>query len=103
VVVEATVSAPSEAGAEALSRALVEARLVAGTRITVGKSHYHWDGAVRERDYWNLTAYTLPDLQEAVVAAVEERHPDDAPIVTFHPVEGNEAFERWVADVVEAP
>jgi uncharacterized protein involved in tolerance to divalent cations len=102
VVVEASISAPDEPTASELSRALVEARLVAGTRITVGRSHYWWNDELCERDYWNVNAYTVAALQPDVTEAVHELHPEETPVVTFHPVEGNGPFERWVCETVDA-
>ncbi len=96
MVIEVTVSAPTEEDAEQLSRRLLEQELVAGTRITVGTSHYKWEGEIEENTYWNINAYTVSERKGDIIESVERVHPDDCPIITFSTVDGNENFVQWV-------
>jgi uncharacterized protein involved in tolerance to divalent cations len=94
-------SAPTKQDAVQLATALVEASLVAGTRITDGESIYQWESNIQHETYWNLQAYTVASHLSETEEYVLLRHPDETPIITFHPVSGNDEFERWVRNTVQ--
>lgn len=101
MIVKVTISSPSEEFSHTLSTTLVERRLVAGTRITEGTSHYWWDGGVSEANYWNISAYTLDEKKQTIIDTVKAIHPDDCPIISFTRAEGNDEFEQWVRNSIE--
>jgi len=91
-----SVGVPEEAAANQLSRALVEERIAAGTRITSGTSHYRWEGEVRERTYWTVVAFTTEDQLAAFYDIVEEYTDDDLPGVTYSEIGASEAYLAWI-------
>ena len=92
------VTAPSHAEAEAIGRALIEARLAASVNIVPGvSSYYWWDGAVREADEAMLWAKTRADLVEPLTAMVKAMHSYDCPCVIALPIAGGNAdYLAWI-------
>ena len=86
--------------AKALSRALVEARLVACANVLPGiVPIFWWEGEVQEGSEAALIAKTRTDLVEQVIELVKERHSYDCPCVVALPIEkGNPAFLDWIAE-----
>jgi periplasmic divalent cation tolerance protein len=91
-----SVGLPDETDAHQLSRALVEERVAAGTRITSGTSHYRWEGEVHERQYWTVVAFTTTDQLERFYNLVEEYSEDDLPGVTYSEIDASEAYLAWI-------
>ncbi|MBI2426232.1 MAG: divalent-cation tolerance protein CutA [Candidatus Kerfeldbacteria bacterium] len=94
------ISAPSEAEANSISRTLVEKKLVAGTMIYSGKSHYWWKGEIVEKVYWNIGAFSLMKHKEAIINQVRALHSDECPIIALNPIDGNEDFLTWIEESV---
>ena len=96
--VSVCVTAPSHAEAEAIGRALIEARLAASVNIVPGVSSvYWWDGAVREADEAMLWAKTRADLVEPLTAMVKAMHSYDCPCVIALPIAGGNAdYLAWI-------
>ena len=92
------VGVPGEREAERISRALVEERLAAGTRLTVGPSHYWWDDEVYDEEYWTITAFTVEERFEALRELVDELHSDDLPGVTYTEIGGTDEFLGWITE-----
>ena len=92
------IGVPGEREAERLSRALVEERLVAGTRLTGGPSHYWWEGEVEDEEYWTVTAFTVEELFEDLCNLVRDLHSDDLPGITYTGIDGTDEFLGWIAD-----
>lgn len=93
-----SIGVPDETDARELSRTLVEERIAAGTRIASGTSHYRWDGAVRERRYWTVVAFTTADNLEALYVLIDELHPDDLPGVTYVEIDARDEYLQWIED-----
>ena len=98
------VTAPSPAEAEAIGRALVEARLAASVNIVPGvSSFYRWEGALREGDEAMLWAKTRADLVEPLTAKVKALHSYACPCVIALPITGgNPDYLAWI-DAETAP
>ncbi|MFC5971835.1 divalent-cation tolerance protein CutA [Halomarina salina] len=92
------IGTPDEREAEDISMALVEERLVAGTRLTSGPSHYHWEGAVYDEEYCSITAFTLEEHFEALCEVVRDLHSDDLPGITYTDIDGTDEFLQWITD-----
>ena len=92
------VTAPSRAEAEAISRALVEARLAASVNIVPAvSSFYWWEGALREGDEAMLWAKTRSDLVEPLTAKVKALHSYTCPCVIALPITGgNPDYLAWI-------
>ena len=94
--VAASIGIPEEADARALSRALVDERVAAGTRISSGVSHYRWDGTVRERTYWTVVAFTTEERLDDLYALVGEYTDDDLPGVTYTEIGARDEYLQWI-------
>ena len=92
------VTAPTQAEAESIGRALVEARLAASVNIVPGVgSLYRWEGEVREADEAMLWAKTRADLVEPLTAKIIALHSYDCPCVIALPIAGGNAdYLAWI-------
>ncbi len=92
------VTAPDEACAERLARALVDEKLAACVSIVPGvRSFYRWEGAVQDDAELLLIAKTRAERGPALAARVKELHPYDLPEVLELPaVGGSDAYLDWV-------
>lgn len=89
------ISATSEE-ANAISRILVEKKLVAGTMIYKGNCHYWWNKEIVEKMYWNVGAFSLIKHKDSIIDEVKKLHTDECPIVAFNEIDGNEEFLEWI-------
>lgn len=98
------VTAPSRAEAEAIGRALVEARLAASVNVVPGVSSlYWWEGALREADETMLWAKTRADLVAPLTARIKALHSYACPCVIALPIAGGNAdYLAWI-DAETAP
>ncbi len=94
------ISATSEKEAKKISKTLVKKKLVAGTMIYSGPSHYWWDGEVQEKVYWNVGAFSLMKHKDKIIDQVRKLHSDICPIITFNEIDGNQDFLDWVDEYV---
>jgi len=92
------IGVPDETAAHRLSRVLVEERIVAGTRLSSGTSHYWWDGEVNERRYWTITAFTTSENLELLYELVDDDHPDELPGITYNEIEARDEYLEWIDD-----
>ena len=100
------VTAPSRAEAEAISRALVEARLAASVNVVPAvSSFYWWEGALCEGDEAMLWAKTRADLVGPLTAKVKALHSYACPCVIALPITGGSAdYLAWIdAETAPAP
>ena len=92
-------NAPPER-AEAIARAILEARLAACVNIVPGvTSLYWWQGAIARDAESTLIVKTRADLVPALTEAIRAVHPYEVPEVIALPVApglGNEAYGAWV-------
>ncbi len=90
---------PSMEVAEAIGRALVEARLVACANVLPGmRSVYAWEGAIETGDEVVMILKTRRACVAEVVRAVEDRHPFDTPAVLSWPATGGSGpYIDWIA------
>lgn len=92
------ISATSEIEANAISRALVTKKLVAGTMIYSGNSHYWWKGEMVEKIYWNIDAFSILENKNAIIDEVRKLHSDECPIIALNAIDGNEDFLEWIEE-----
>ena len=95
------ISAPSEEEANKISKTLVEKKLVAGTLIYSGNSHYWWESEIVEKTYWNIGAFSLTKHKQEIINEVRKIHSDVCPIIALNPIDGNEDFLKWIDDNVK--
>jgi periplasmic divalent cation tolerance protein len=86
--------------AEAIARAVLDARLAACVNIVPGVvSLYWWQGAVSRDAESTLLIKTRADLVPALTDAIRAAHPYEVPEVIALPIvpdEGNAAYRAWV-------
>lgn len=89
---------PDRASAQALARALVEARLAAC--VSVGapvESLYHWRGEIETAQEVPVVVKTAAHRYAAVEAEIRARHPYELPEILAVPAtDGFEPYLAWI-------
>jgi len=96
--VQVVTTTGTQAEADAIAEAVVEARLAACVQV-VGPitSRYWWDGAVEVAEEWLCLAKTTAGLYPDLEAAIRARHSYDEPeIVALPVVAGSRSYLDWV-------
>ena len=90
---------PDRAGAEALARGLLTARLAACIQIgTVVQSLYHWRGEIETADEIPIAIKTRVGLYARVEAVIRKRHPYELPEIVAVPFcNALPAYLDWIA------
>jgi periplasmic divalent cation tolerance protein len=88
---------PDAATAQALARALVQAKLAACVNLLPGvQSVYRWQGKVEQANeitlYIKTTQVRYHQVEQAILAA----HPYDLPEVIAVPLTGHAAYLHWI-------
>lgn len=97
----ALISATSKKEANAISDTLVKKRLIAGSLIVKGDSRYWWKGKVVEKQYFNISAFSLMKNKSKIIEEIKKIHSDECPIIAFFDIDGNEEFLRWIKESVQ--
>ena len=94
---------PSTEVADALSRALVERRVVAcATALTGARSTYRWQGEIEQADEVVLMLKTRADAWQALETAIGELHPYDVPeLIAVRIDQGSPAYLQWLRESIE--
>ena len=89
---------PDQDSAEALARALVEARLAACVSIGAATgSLYHWRGEIEMAREVPVVVKTCSDAYPAVEKAIRNRHPYELPEIIAVPItDGLPAYLEWI-------
>ena len=92
------VTVPSEAEAQKIAEAVMEARLAACANIIPGmKSLYRWQGKIEQRNEVVLILKTQEKLYPALETRVKALHSDETPcIVALSLTAGNADFMQWI-------
>jgi periplasmic divalent cation tolerance protein len=96
---------PERAGAEALVRELLEARLAACVQIgAMVQSLYHWRGQIETAEEIPIAIKTRAELYPRVEEAIRRRHPYELPEIVAVPITcGLRDYLNWIAaETVEA-
>lgn len=84
--------------AQALARAIVEARLAACAQITGIESVYRWQGAVQQEGEFRILFKTDSGRYPALAEAIAVQHPYELPaLYAVAAAEASPAFGEWVA------
>ena len=90
-------TAPDEACARDLARALVERRLAGCVNWTPVRSAYRWEGAVQEEGEALLLIKTDRARLDELRRVLDELHPYELPELIAVPIaEGSPAYLRWL-------
>ena len=96
-------TAPDEACARDLARALVERRLAGCVNWTPVRSAYRWEGEVREEGEVLLLIKTDRARLDELRRELGERHPYELPELIAVPIgDGSEAYLQWLREAVSA-
>jgi periplasmic divalent cation tolerance protein len=90
---------PDRAGAEALARDLLAARLAACVQIGATlQSLYHWRGEIETAEETPVAVKTRSELYTRVQEAIRQRHPYELPEIVAVPItDGLPAYLDWIA------
>lgn len=90
---------PERAGAEALARELLAARLAACVQIGGAvQSLYHWKEQIETATEIPMAIKTRVDLYGRVESAIRARHPYELPEIVAVPItDGLPAYVEWIA------
>ena len=96
---------PERAGAEALARDLLAARLAACIQIGAAvESLYHWRGEIETASETPVAIKTRAALYPRVEAAIRRRHPYELPEIVAVPItDGLPGYVDWIAAETAAP
>ena len=84
---------------EAMSRALIESRLVACVNVIPVHSYYRWNGNICSEPEHLLIAKTKKTMAEVVIATIKGLHSYEVPEILALPViAGYAPYLSWVHD-----
>jgi uncharacterized protein involved in tolerance to divalent cations len=98
---QALISATNRKEANEISDSLVTKKLIAGSLITKGDSRYWWEGKIVEKEYYNISAFSLIKNKDKIIREVRKIHSDKCPIISFTQIDGNSDFLEWIKEIVE--
>lgn len=102
LVAWASTTVDSEAAAQALAQAGVQARLAACAQVEKCHSHYWWDGQLQQTDEWRITWKTTPPSLPALQRLLLPLHPYALPQWLWGESAASPAYAAWVAAEVGA-
>jgi periplasmic divalent cation tolerance protein len=95
---------PDAAAADALARAVLEARLAACvTNLGTVASQYHWKGVLESSDEVQLLFKTSVACSDALQRFVETRHPYETPEILVWQVDASPGYGQWVNAETQRP
>ena len=98
-LLEVRVSCPSEAVAEAIGRAAVDAQLAACAHLTPIRSVYRWEGAIHEDMEWSVSLKSRGELFDRLADLIRGVHPYELPAIMSHPCGADDATAAWIEKV----
>jgi periplasmic divalent cation tolerance protein len=85
--------------ARMLASTALEARLAACANITPGiLSLFHWQGRIEEETEVSLTLKTRAAHRASLVSLLQDEHPYDLPVITWHELAAGSDAEAWVSE-----
>ncbi len=94
-----TTALGTEAEAEGLASALVEAGLAACVQVTQVRSVYRWQGEIKREPEWVLLAKTRSALFGEIESFIRQRHSYELPEILQLPVSGGSPdYLRWLLE-----
>lgn len=96
-------TAPSQAEARKIARALVERKVAACVNIIPKiESIYRWQGKVESAEEWLLVVKTTQARVKTVEKAIRELHSYELPECIVVPIEGgSREYLRWLGEQVK--
>ena len=97
-LIEVRVSCPSEAVAEQIGRAAVEAGLCACAHVSPLRSIYRWQGDIHEEAEWTLNLKSRAELFHRLATLIRGAHPYELPAIMSHPCGADDATAAWIVE-----
>jgi uncharacterized protein involved in tolerance to divalent cations len=94
------ISATNKEEAKLISDNLIKKKLVAGSLITKGDSRYWWEGKIVEKEYYNISAFSIMKNKDKIISEVKKIHTDKCPIIAFTIIDGNIEFLEWIKESI---
>jgi periplasmic divalent cation tolerance protein len=85
-----------QAGAEALARLVLEARLAACVALRPVRSLYHWQGAIASAEEVQLLFKTSASRLDALEGLVLRHHSYSCPQWLYWPASASEGYGSWL-------
>lgn len=79
-----------------ISDILVKKKIIAGSLITKGSSRYWWNKKIVEKQYYNISAFSVMKHKQEIISEVKKIHQDECPIIAFFTMDGNDEFLDWI-------
>lgn len=92
------ISANTKEEANKISDLLVKQKLIAGSLIIKGDSRYHWEGKIVEKEYYNISCFSLTKNKDKIIEEVKKIHSDKCPIISISKIDGNKEFLDWIKE-----
>ena len=90
------ISAANKKEADRISESLVAKKLVAGSLIFKGSARYWWHAKIVEKQYYNISAFSLIKNKRGIIREVKRMQSDECPIIAFNKIDGNKEFLDWI-------
>lgn len=94
------ISASNKKEANKISDNLLKNKLIAGLLILRGPARYWWKGQIEEKEYYNISAFSLYANKLKIIAEVKKISSDSAPVIAFLPTDGDKNFLQWINETV---
>src|SRR5258706_4115813 len=82
-------------------QALIEKHLAFGGPIFSGPAKFLWKNEIVEHDYCYIFTFTRDDLRDALIREAESVSVEAICMISFSPLDGNNALMRIVEDTFE--
>ena len=76
--------------------ALLEKKLILGGPILEGPAKFWWKGKIVEMNYAYILTYTTEKHKAAVIEEATKASEEEVPMISFMPLEGNEALIKLI-------
>ena len=99
-----TTTTDAKENADAITRRLLEKKLVACVQSTTIQSAYHWEGKVMQSEEILLQMKTRSSLFETIQTEIEHLHTYDVPEIIMVPMAGaNLHYLQWIEEETISP
>lgn len=95
------ISASNKKEADKISDNLLKNKLIAGLLVLKGPAKYWWKGHIEEREYYNISAFSLFANKFRIINVVNKISNDTTPVIEFLPMDGDKKFLQWVKETVK--
>ena len=87
----------SKKNADAITKRLLEKKLIACVQSSIIQSTYHWQGKITESEEILLQMKTKSSLFEKILTEIEQLHAYDVPEIIMVPLAGaNLSYLQWL-------